>query len=132
MRANASVRLKPLMIILFAIVLDLDFHEIGTEKIWQVFCASFAAVAYAEKDPHVRNFFYTLLRAGQRSVANLNGGQLLQMAPNSAWRGFVATLESTAPSVFNVLIFSLHSRGRVCYSNTGPEVLPFIVDQGAQ
>lgn len=57
---------------------------------------------FAEKDPHMREFFCISICAGQRSVVLVNGGQFPQTILHTAQRGFVATLDITKKSVFEV------------------------------
>lgn len=75
-RAKTSTRSKPLKLTMFASFSDLNFHEIGTEQVLQILQVSLANATYAEKDPHVRPFFYTVFRAGKSFVALSNEVQL--------------------------------------------------------
>lgn len=62
MRANASVRLEPLKVAMFASFLDHILLEIGTRNVWGILRASLAIATSAENEPSVREFFYTLFR----------------------------------------------------------------------
>lgn len=94
---EASSRLKLLNLSIFASFSDRILQEVGKEQVRQVLRASLAVATYGKKDPRVRKFFYTLFRAGQSSVALVDGVKFLQAILISALRGTFAALGNTIP-----------------------------------
>lgn len=75
--SRASARSKPLTLTMFGNILDLNLEETGTEHVCQLLRAFLAFATYAEKDPRVREFLYTLSRSGPSFVAPIKDGQFL-------------------------------------------------------
>lgn len=82
------------------------------EQVLYVLQESLAAGMYAEKDPRVRKFIYTILSAEKTSMALINENRFLQTVLNSAMQGAVATLKITAQSVL-VLHMIFHNLAMV-------------------
>lgn len=84
---------------------DPDSQETDTKQVWQRLRAFLGISSYAVKDPFLRNFIYSFFRAGQSSVALINGGQFLQTLLNTARRGSVSILGIKISSVFKFHMF---------------------------
>lgn len=83
MKANVSARSEPSTPTMFDSFPNFNIPETGTGQVRQLLRASFAVAMYAEKDPQVREFFYTLFYTGQSPVVLINGGQFLQTVLDS-------------------------------------------------
>lgn len=102
MGAKRSTRSKLLMLTMFPSFCNPNRQDKGTEQVRQVLQEFLAIVTYADKDPHVRKFFFTFFRALYSSVPLIQWGWCLHPILNSARQGFLATLDVTIASVLEV------------------------------
>lgn len=111
-KAKSTSASKASNLAMFASVPDPDLQETNTKWVCQALRASPAFATYAEKDPLVREFFYTLFRNRQNSVVLINKNQCLQTVLNCTCRGAIATIHIVTLSVFEFQLM-FHSIARV-------------------
>lgn len=127
MRTKAGAHLKHLLLTMFASFPDPNCQEIGTKQMQQILRASPAVAMYAEKNPRVCEYFYTVFCAGKSPVAHITGASFCRWFSAQLDKASLLRWTSQPPFVLKVNMFFHIIKMIEKAIQKKFEVLPFIL-----